>query len=62
MVYNPNKHKCLSCYFPIEEGEEESFIKMHNQLRYYHTDWRDCQRALRNDYVDAETAQEMEDA
>jgi hypothetical protein len=35
---------------------------MSNQLRYFHVDWRDCQAALRNDYVDAETVQELQEA
>ena len=60
MTYDPKQHKCLTCYFPVKDGEDESFIKMHNQLRYYHTDWRDCQAALR--HVDVEAAQEMQEA
>ena len=62
MGYSPHKHKCLSCYFEIQDGQEEGFIKMAHQLRYYHQNWQDCQSALRNDYVDAETAQELQDA
>lgn len=62
MTYIQPKHKCITCYFEIKDGEEENFIKMSNQLRYYHQDWRDCQAALRNDYVDAETVQELQEA
>jgi hypothetical protein len=61
MTYSPHQHKCLSCYFPIEDGQDEGFIKMAHQLRYFHQDWRDCQAALRSDYVDAETVQEMQE-
>jgi hypothetical protein len=62
MTYVTHEHKCLSCYFAIKDGQDEGFIKMSNQLRYYHADWRDCQSALRNDYVDAETVQELQEA
>jgi hypothetical protein len=62
MTYSPHKHKCLTCYFEIQDDQEEGFIKMSNQLRYFHVDWRDCQAALRNDYVDAETVQELQEA
>jgi hypothetical protein len=62
VTYSPHRHKCLACYFEIKDGEDEGFIKMANQLRYYHQDWRDCQAALRNDYVDAETVQELQEA
>lgn len=59
--YNVHQHKCITCYFPIKDGEDEGFIREHNQMRYYHINWRDCQTALRNDYVDAATAEELQD-
>lgn len=62
MASNSHPRKCLSCYFPIQDGQEEGFIKMSHQIRYYHVNWQDCQAAMRSEYLDADTVQEMQDA
>lgn len=57
-----HQHKCLACYYTIEKGEDESFIRMSHQLRYYHTNWQDCQKAFRRDTPTIPIDEELQDA
>jgi len=44
-----SQHNCLSCCFPITAGQAETVVKTaHGRAtQYVHTEWEDCQAALR---------------